>query len=379
MASEIYYRENRRVGFRKWIESSKVGDSYKMEYDTGHKHQAFFGVKVSKKKVNIYNVSKWGYGSKSEGPVWVITNESIQWVHKETNSWSHGDSVRGFVRLGLFPRYDSEYRIESKEANYSSGSEKGKYALNNAEIDDADVNNLHKPLNGNGIGIRFLRKAFLLNLNGTEVVPFIGMKFDWNGNLLNRVSKKSKDMYNSCIKEDRDVITRQRRANAANVRIVRLLTKAKEANDYSKLKVNHIWYLTNVTNRTELINHFGMEKIIGELDYYVKHKNTINGNEYELLSVKIPDLTPNARESEREANYLKMINPTTGEIHIEGVANFVNDWSSDTPINSVGMALAWRNGDTDDWTNEDKTLVKSYIAEGSDIDTDLYAIPRTLT
>jgi len=255
------------------------------------------------------------------------------------------------------------------------------YALTSKEIDSIkDKSVIYKPLDGDGIGIRYLRQAHLLNLNGKEIVPFRNMKFDWNGNLITKIiPAASKNATAECFKEDRDTKSRRRKANAANNKIVYKLKKAQKNNDYSDLKVNDIWYLTNVTHRTELINHFGMENIIKELDYYVKHKNTINNNEYELLSVKIPDLTPNAIEQEREANYLKMTNPTTGEIHIEGVANFLSNWSETDPINSVGMALAWRNGDTNDWSEQDKSQVRSYLAEGSDIDTDLYAIPRTIT
>ena len=174
------------------------------------------------------------------------------------------------------------------------------------------------------------------------------MKLYWNSNLLTkRIPKKSRDTLNAVVKENKDTLARQRRANAANVKVVYKLRKAQETGDYSNLCINDIWYLTNVTHRTELINHFGMENIVEELDYYVKHKNTINGNEYELLSVKIPDLTPNAAEELREANYLKMINPTTGETPIEGDANFVSHWNEQGPITSVGMARSWRTGGTD--------------------------------
>ena len=380
MGSAIYYRNKTRLSFINWLANAKIHESYTMEYDIGFKHKTFFAIMGRNGKAKVYNVNKYAWKSEPGVPTWLISKDSIKWVLEDNNRWNYTGVVVAFIRLGLIPKYNSYYKIESSETSGSYATE-GKYALTKKEVEDYnDKNNLHRPLLGDGIEIQYLRRSHVVNFNGTKVVPFKNMEFDWNGNLLTkRIPKKSRDTLNAVVKENKDTIARQRRANAANVKVVYKLRKAQETGDYSNLCINDIWYLTNVTHRTELINHFGMENIVEELDYYVKHKNTINGNEYELLSVKIPDLTPNAAEELREANYLKMINPTTGETHIEGVANFVSNWNERDPINSVGMALAWRNGDTDSWNEEDRQQVRHYIAEGSDIDTDLYAVPRTIT
>ena len=379
MGSQINYSPKKRESFLKWLAIAKKDESYTMDYDIGHKHNIFFAIMGNKGKAKIYNVNKWAWKSEPGSATWLISKDSIQWVCSNENKWNYTNTVRGFVRLGLIPAYDKSY--VNKELGEKDNPYPDNYALTSTEVNlIKDKSAIYKPLDGDGIGIRYLRKGHLLNLNGKEIVPFRNMKFDWNGNLITKIiPAASKNATAECFKEDRDTKSRRRKANAANNKIVYKLRKAQKNNDYSDLKVNDIWYLTNVTHRTELINHFGMENIIKELDYYVKHENKINNNEYELLSVKIPDLTPNALQPEREANYLKMINPTTGEIHIEGVANFLSNWGETDPINSVGMALAWRNGDTNDWSEQDKSQVRSYLAEGSDIDTDLYAIPRTIT
>jgi len=78
----------------------------------------------------------------------------------------------------------------------------------------------------------------------------------------------------------------------------------------------------NVEVRRELIRKIGMERIGTEL----VDKVLDTWNNYELLLVNF---------GERKVKYLKMVNPSIGTFHIEGVEN---------TCNTVKEALAWRNG-----------------------------------
>ncbi len=79
----------------------------------------------------------------------------------------------------------------------------------------------------------------------------------------------------------------------------------------------------NVDIRRELIRKIGIERMLSQLP----HKTmSVRGN-YELLSVQLSDTMPDAR-------YLKMVNPSVGCFHLEGVA---------AECSTVEQALNWRN------------------------------------
>ena len=398
MASEISFRPIARDAMIDFTKKASIGEIMTMNYDVGHRYNVFTAIKTSKTKVKCYNISKWAWRADFQKPFLELTKDYIKLINYEDgNRWSHCDVLRGFFRLGLIPEHKAWYQIPKQDKDKLNGQhqldweeQRNRYKLGGQETNSRVYRypgsnkyfekgtEAHKPLNGDGIGLKYLRCAHVANMNGSQVVPYNNMKFDWNGNLISRVPKSSKDQLNKAIQEDRDRRSTLAKRNRANTNAVRLLKKAKETNDWSKLNVDHIWAFTNVTYRTELINHFGMDKVLDELEYYVKHKATIGGNKYELLSVTIPDYRPNASDETQEGNYLRMINPTTGETHIEGVANETKSWNG-VPINSVGLALAWRNGETDGWNNEEHAQIKTRIAEGKDIADTFYTVPKTIT
>ena len=79
----------------------------------------------------------------------------------------------------------------------------------------------------------------------------------------------------------------------------------------------------------------------------------INGNPYELVTVKIP-FSQISVEEEEIGTYLRMVNPSTDEIHFEGVPNYDRRMAGsrdkrerdETILNpTVKSALAWRDGE----------------------------------
>jgi hypothetical protein len=173
------------------------------------------------------------------------------------------------------------------------------------------------------------------------------MKFDWNGNLLSRVTKKVEKFTKSCYEEDREIRNRRARANYGNTRVVRLVRNAKKTGDWSKLKPMDTFFVQNVAARTELIEHFTMEKILEGIDHDVVDRDTIDGRKYELLRFDFP-VVRNGKvvEETRKATYLKMINPSTDETCVEGIPNNCEStWSREITTLTVSQALAWRDGE----------------------------------
>jgi hypothetical protein len=79
----------------------------------------------------------------------------------------------------------------------------------------------------------------------------------------------------------------------------------------------------NVDIRRELIRKVGIERMLSQMS----HKSLDTKNNYTLLSIRLSDEVSDAR-------YLKMINPSVGCFHLEGVG---------PQCKTVEQALNWRN------------------------------------
>ena len=123
--------------------------------------------------------------------------------------------------------------------------------------------------------------------------------------------------------------------------------------DVSKLPMDDVFKLQNVSHRKYIIDYYGMDTILAGLESSVIDSDIINGNAYELIEVVIP--FTNREDEEELGTYLRMINPSTDEIHFEGVPNYNksfassrDEWDRDNTILSptVRGALAWRDNET---------------------------------
>jgi len=269
---------------------------------------------MGKKTVNVYGYDRGWYNRiDHKVPVMKITKDHFTFIagsfshvthdryrhDREIGHWSY--TFRGFLSMGIIP-----------------------YA-----------------------GLRYLRKGTLINFSDKEIATFYPMKVSWDGELLSRIPKKAKDFTESCYREDRNTKNAAARSNYGNTRVVRLMKEAKIIGNWDKVKPMDVFSLTNVTKRTELIEHFGMETILESVPNMRVDKDEIDGRKYELLRFSFPRSMRNPLESETvPATYLKMINPSTGEVCVEGVPNNAkNSWSTDVTMNTVKEALAWRDGD----------------------------------
>ena len=80
-----------------------------------------------------------------------------------------------------------------------------------------------------------------------------------------------------------------------------------------------------------------------------------------MLKITLPDYSFNRQNSQERTNdefvdvhYLKMINPSTGEIHLEGVPTKEDNRWDYMPETTVLAALAWRDGETELVWEKDK-------------------------
>ena len=125
--------------------------------------------------------------------------------------------------------------------------------------------------------------------------------------------------------------------------------------DVSQLPMDDLFKLQNVSHRKYIIDYYGMDTILASLESRVIDSDVINKNPYDLIEVVIPFTNRGDGDGNQKGTYLRMVNPSTGEIHFEGVPNYNksfassrDEWDRDNTILSptVRGALAWRDNET---------------------------------
>jgi len=110
------------------------------------------------------------------------------------------------------------------------------------------------------------------------------------------------------------------------------MTEAQITTPAEKLDSTACLKETNVDVRRELIRKIGVEMMLSHLS----HRVLDTRGDYSVLSIDFPDLV-------RDARYLKMLNPSIGVWHLEGI---------ERECNTVQQALNWRAGklaNSHDW------------------------------
>jgi len=238
--------------------------------------------------------------------------------------------------------------------------------------------------------IRFCRSAYFVKLSAhvgkddyTEFSPWNGMKIDLkSGILINKPNRHSISQYKIAKETDRTQRKRNRIANKNNADALERYRKAggdtKLARDgwsngnwqraepnagtekinWDMIPMDDIFKHRNATLRSNILEHYGINTLLKTLEHDVIDIDFIDGREYKLLNVTIPDLASGIERDEK-CLYLQMINPSTGESHFEGIAN-VGNWHAPKEA-TVKAALAWRDGDRemligDGWEHRDKDV-----------------------
>ena len=235
--------------------------------------------------------------------------------------------------------------------------------------------------------IRYCRTAYFTKLKDkTEFTPWAGMQINIkDGTLVNKPNRFSKKSYNKAKEIDRTQRKRNYLANKNNREALERYRKAggdtnaardgwvtndvgsrgwvrsepgagTENINWDMVPMSDTFKHRNATLRSNILQHYGINALLETLSYDTVDIDFVDGREYKLLNVTIPNLAL-GQETETKCLYLQMLNPSTGESHFEGIAN-VNNWGGPKEA-TVKEALAWRDGDRDiqglnGWTNNDK-------------------------
>ena len=321
MAMQLRYRERHARIVEDLLHYGKIGDC-KVLYGTYENHTSSHGfmfVKSTKGLVKIYSIYR-GY----------IHNDSFDNSIAEFRK-SSKDNGGGVIKW--MPAFTYTHRLPRNRHN--GGTD---YTFR-AFISLGIV--MH-------MGIKWMRGAEIWEFQDTEIASIRekGFSFGLNGKLISRVPKQCKNLFEAAKEDQRQAKNRNARANYANTSTVAKVRNARATGDYSKLVPQDIFKLRNVALRTELLDHYGQDKVLDSIDHDVIHKDEIDGRKYELLRFSLP-FQRFGQDDPALATYLKMINPSTGETCIEGVPNNVqgSPWSTAIDMNCVKDALKWRDGD----------------------------------
>ena len=308
-------------------------------------------------------------------------NKNITDIHTITNMWSY-DTLLG------------ETPVASIDSNFILTINKsGKFW-------HASAGNTFKQLMRQGVcsikencDIRWVRKAYIVNFRDihkgnilSKCTPWDGMKVDLKtGSPVNKMPKAVEKRFDEAFSVDRHHRKANYESNKANREAIQRYKDAGgdtelargwnpdlieiEKNmlqmDWSKVPKEDCFKHRNATLRSNIIQHYGLEEIIKDLNYEVKDEDTIDGRPYRLLDVEIPDLSVGRDgQTTHHGLYLEMLNPSTGESHFEGVAN-VDQWNGLNEA-TVKAALKWRDGDDEvkyggSWGMKDEDKNNPYI------------------
>tara|TARA_R100000781_G_scaffold81916_1_gene50484 strand:+ start:1843 stop:2808 length:966 start_codon:yes stop_codon:yes gene_type:complete len=173
--------------------------------------------------------------------------------------------------------------------------------------------------------------------NPEDKYIFFGMKIDLNTyKVLNKPPKDIKNNLDNWINVSKLQRNARARSSTQNRNALKRLDIFRNTGDINDLDIKDAFRIFNVSERREVIAAFGMDTILANCESKVLDKRSVDNRPYEVVAVKVDDASFPDRY--RWCNYLRMINPSTSEIHFEGIPNFNT---------TVIDALKWRDGETD--------------------------------
>ena len=175
-----------------------------------------------------------------------------------------------------------------------------------------------------------------------KIPLYEGITFNFDGIPNNTNTEKAKqaqkafDLYFDHYRSRQQTL---RKANTENREATNRIHRARSENNFNQVRPEDAFKVRNVSERRLYLEHFSIQEIIEKMNPEVVNKANFNNTEYELIKFPHPD--PNNRFP--NCYYLKMINPSTGEVHLEGVGPYQD--SNGIKEETVEAALKWRDGD----------------------------------
>lgn len=189
-----------------------------------------------------------------------------------------------------------------------------------------------------------------------EKIPvFGGMVLAYDGKCLNLDSEqgmekqKLLDKYLDLMRLRTNRMAKARRDEKKAIAAAR---NAKETNNWILVDPADAFKVRNVSTRRLYLEHFSVEEIVKSMNPEVLDKSSINDSEYELLKFEIDPI------EKEQAYYLKMLNPSTGETHLEGVGPY--DGNNGIEEETVEAALMWRDSEAMYVGNGDEKVKVDY-------------------
>ena len=268
-----------------------------------------------------------------------MIKDIVELMDKKTHSnvtlswWCYGYQYIKFVFIKskpnciiIYPAYWTNMRYVGKitphQLSISTTNGKEMMSLYNILFRVEDDANKHSFYSAKGMDSRmYCRSSYgyqLFKIDNEEGALYSNMIFDYKGNLTSGIPKRSLTVYEEWYKHMRQRRNSLSRARYHNNKAVERYEEWT-GNVGDAPPMDDVFKHTNVDRRTNVINHYGLDKVLSTLDSEVIDKDTINDNYYELISIKIPE--PSMPNGWRNGTYLSMINPSTGETHLEGVPN----------------------------------------------------------
>tara|TARA_R110002020_G_scaffold330634_2_gene546241 strand:- start:700 stop:1725 length:1026 start_codon:yes stop_codon:yes gene_type:complete len=339
------------INIMELIKDGKVGDSLKTKGGERYRWNRFAFVKTRKNTVKCYVTNTWQEinGRWQRGPVEkpVCTLKADKVVFNLKKIKQENNTYRAKYR------YNNQYML-----NYMDGF----LSLNL-------LFNCHT---------RWSQGATLIHCNNKgDFLPFSKIEFDWNGNLISDIPKIAQNEFNKWDRTRKNKINMQSRARYKQKAAEREFRKYESDGKLDEYPTEKVFTIQNAQLRSYAINAIGLEKVLAPYPVKVIDTETIEGQgKYELVDIQIPSINVYAwgRMSESESKwclYLKMINQSTGEYHLEGVPRESdNSWNC-IPEETVRGALAWRDGESKErlWNGGNKPEISEWK----------YIEPATLT
>tara|TARA_R110002012_G_scaffold8195_6_gene37851 strand:- start:21715 stop:22848 length:1134 start_codon:yes stop_codon:yes gene_type:complete len=186
------------------------------------------------------------------------------------------------------------------------------------------------------------------------------MWFNWDGSPSkdtlenNEYYHYRKKMLDAYLDGMRMRTNRMATARRANNKAIALVDAASLSGDWSHVDPADTFKIQNVSTRRKMLSHFSVEQIVASQNPETVDTDELNGSKYELI--KFPQ-TIDENAPFTHCYYLKMLNVSTGETHLEGVAPYIenNDitWGQFAKrktlyAETVQAALAWRDRDVNE-------------------------------